>query len=155
MKLNSIFVDTAAILGLFKPNDYLKEISKTILAELLDDYDVNLVTTNWVQYEALSALKQFGFEYCERFSRFIDKDILKVYRINKQYELKGLQTFWRYKDKAWGIVDCTSMEFMFSNSLIYVFTDDNDFAQAGLLKLITSDKSGTPIKNYSMLSFFE
>lgn len=154
MLKRAVFVDTSAIYAIFAPRDFLKAISIEILKELLEEYQATLVTTNWVEYESLSKLRKHGIEFCKKFNEFITREVLIVKRVDEELEDNGLQIFWTFKDKSWGVVDCVSIAFMQANNLFYSFTQDEHFEQAGLFPLVKLDQSNNPIKSYSSLLFY-
>jgi predicted nucleic acid-binding protein len=147
------FADTSALYPLFAPNDPQSSLCKEVLKELLDDYKVQIVTTEWVHFECLSKLRKHGIECCELFEEIIRRDVLKVNTVTKQLTSRALELFWNYRDKSWGIVDCVSIAFMYENNLYYVFANDAHFRQAGLFPLITIGDRGAAIKAYSQLIF--
>lgn len=148
----AIFVDTSALYPLFAPRDNLKKISIEIFEEIVDKYNANLYSTNWVIYESLSKLKKNGLERCEKLNLLIEKRIVNVISVDEELERQGLIYFWNYKDKTWGVIDCTSIAFMYNNNIKYVFGFDAHFSQAGLINLMLMEKN-KPAKNYSTIDF--
>lgn len=96
----AIFVDTSALYPLFAPRDNLKKISIEIFEEIVDKYNANLYSTNWVIYESLSKLKKNGLERCEKLNLLIEKRIVNVISVDEELERQGLIYFWNYKDKT-------------------------------------------------------
>ncbi len=153
MPRGQVFVDTSAIYGLFAPEDFLKDIAKDILQELINSYNVQLYTTNWVEYESLSKLKKHGINYCNKYKQFVEKSGMVVYKVDQKVKEKALYFFWNYKDKLWSVVDCISIAYMYENNIYYVFSHDSHFKQAGLIPLMSTDASGVPKKAYKHLIF--
>lgn len=153
MPKGQVFIDTSAIYALLAPNDFLKNIAKDILQDLINSYNIQLNTTTWVEYESLSKLKKHGIKYCSKYSQFVEKSGMRVYKVDRKIKENALYYFWNYKDKLWGIVDCMSIAFMHEKNLFYVFSHDSHFKQASLFPLMINDTSGVAKKAYSHLIF--
>ena len=151
---NLIFLDTSALYSLFIKNDSLFKYSREILKELRQEYKVTFMTTSWVKYETLSKLKKHGIDFCIKFEQLLEKLDVYIETISEEIENQALQIFWAYKDKSWGVIDCTSIIYMQQNSIYYVFGADQHFFQAGLFPLMHYDDDGDPQKSYSKLIFY-
>jgi predicted nucleic acid-binding protein len=54
---------------------------------------------------------------------------------------RGFETYQKYADKDWGLVDCISFVVMWEGGITEVLTFDGDFEQAGFVMLKHSHKS--------------
>ncbi len=154
MSSRFVFLDTSGIYPIFSPNEHSKELCRNILKDLLEVYNANLITTNWIHYEVLSKLRKHGLEFCIRFEELIKKGVLTIHKVDKDLETKGVQMFWAYKDKSWGVIDCVSFSFMHQKNIFYSLTMDDHFLQAGFYPLIKIDHKNKPYKSYSDILFY-
>jgi predicted nucleic acid-binding protein len=149
-----VFADTSALFPLFAPNDHLKEVCTEVLKDLIEKYDVQIITTTLVKYECLSKLRKFTIEPCKRLEQLLSTPHFTVETVTTHLETKGLELFWNTPDKDWGIIDCISIRHIREKSIYYVFASDIHFRQAGLFPLIQLDQNHNPEKAYELLQFF-
>jgi|GEM_PF-1776984 predicted nucleic acid-binding protein len=153
MSQRVVFADTSALFPLFAPSDSAKEICTEVLHDLVVQHKVRIVTTNWVYNECLSKLRKYGISQCERLAKLLQEKHISVIRVSEELESKGLQIFWTFRDKNWGVVDCVSIAVIRDQNIVHVFAIDEHFEQAGLIRLLKTDQSGKTTKNYEYLVF--
>lgn len=126
-----VFVDASAWVALLNPTDKWHTMASSIYRRLIDER-ITMITTNWMLYEALSVLKARGGLYRaeELWNNVMESDLVQVIRITEQIEEAGLDIFFRYRDKPWGVVDCISFVVMREIECFEAFAFDRHFAEA-------------------------
>ncbi|MGQ9533416.1 MAG: type II toxin-antitoxin system VapC family toxin [Desulfotomaculales bacterium] len=129
---DSVFVDASAWVAIINRRDAYHQAAATVYRQLLRD-KAPLFTTNWAAYEALSILKgRVGYEAAERlWSVLNDVRLVRLVRVGRALEDRGLEMFFRYRDKAWGVVDCASLVLMRQVHCRRAFAFDTHFREAG------------------------
>ncbi len=59
-----------------------------------------------------------------------NRRVAVMIRVDPAIESAALKLFWRYHDKAWGVVDCTSLVIMERLGCKTVFGYDRHFVEA-------------------------
>ena len=128
----SVFVDASAWVAIINRRDAHHQMAATLYRRLVSD-KVPLFTTNWAAYEALSILKgRVGYEAAERlWSVLNDVRLVRLVRVGRALEERGLEVFFRYRDKTWGVVDCASLALMHQVGCRRAFAFDTHFREAG------------------------
>jgi predicted nucleic acid-binding protein len=126
-----LFVDASAWIGASNRRDQHHEQARALLEECFARR-VRLVTTTWVAYEALSVIKsRVGAEAASAlWSLLTDRSSVTLIRVNDDYEARGLDLFFSYRDKSWGVVDCTSLIAMEDLGCRQAFGFDRHFTEA-------------------------
>jgi uncharacterized protein len=108
-----VFVDASAWVAVTNRKDRNHKEAVQIFRRLLSS-STRLVATTWTAYEALTIVKsRLGFSQAERlWARIKSRPLVDLIWINEQIERDALELFWRYKDKKWGVVDCSSLLLM-------------------------------------------
>lgn len=130
---NSIFVDTSFVIALINGNDQYHNQAQSLSHQFENS---PLITTDAVLLEICNALaKDFRQEAIQ---------ITEVLRTGKDTEVieirtslfeEGFETYQKYDDNSWGLVDCISFVVMWERGLNYALTFDGDFKQAGFTVL--------------------
>ena len=127
----SVFVDASAWIAITNRKDRNRREAVKIFQRLLKS-STGLVTTNWTAYEALTIVKsRLGFSQAERlWERIKSRTVVELVAVDQQIEREALKLFWRYQDKAWGVVDCSSLVVMDAVDCQHVFAYDTHFTEA-------------------------
>lgn len=130
---SSIFVDTSFVIALINSNDQYHNQAQHLSYRFENS---PLLTTDAVLLEICNALaKTFRQEAIT---------ITEVLRTSKNTEVvevrtslfeKGFETYQKYDDKDWGLVDCISFVVMWERGVTEALTFDGDFKQAGFMIL--------------------
>lgn len=142
-----IFVDTSAWIAITNRRDGYHKEADGIFRGLLRDKRL-LLTTNWTAYEALSVIKAKA-GYVHALSLWKKLNTLKVVTIiwiSRDMESTGLEMFFRYKDKTWGVVDCVSFVVMEKLGCREAFAFDKHFRERELLLQIELKVKKFPFK---------
>ena len=128
---NPVFVDASAWVAITNRRDQNHNESLRIYRRLLGS-STQLVTTTWTAYEALTIVKfRLGVSQAERlWQRIITRAIVELVAIDEKIERDALDLFWRYRDKTWGVVDCSSLVVMEAIGSRSAFAYDEHFVEA-------------------------
>ena len=132
MKISSIvFVDASAWIALFHQKDAYHLSAWRVYERLLDE-GKGFLTTNWVAYETITVLKnRASYDAAKTLWNILqDPELSQVISINKRLEERAVDLFWRYQDKRWGVVDCSSMLVMEMKNCSLSFGYDHHFVEA-------------------------
>jgi len=126
-----VFVDASAWIALFHQKD-AHHLSAWHVYERLLDEGGWFLSTNWVAYETISVLKsRASYNAAKTLWNILqDADLSQLVPIDKQLEDRAVDLFWRYRDKRWGIVDCSSMLVMEITNCSLSFGYDHHFVEA-------------------------
>lgn len=126
-----VFVDASAWVAITNRKDRNGREAVKIFRRLLSTR-VALLTTNWTAYEALTLVKsRLGFSQAERlWARIRTRAVVELVAVDEQVERDALELFWRYQDKTWGVVDCSSLVLMEAIGCRHVFAYDTHFVEA-------------------------
>lgn len=130
---NSVFVDTSFVIALINTNDQYHGQAQS-LSHQFDN--VPLVTTDAVLLEICNALaKDFRQEAIQITDALRTGKDTEVIEIRTSLFEEGFETYQKYDDKSWGLVDCISFVVMWERGLTHALTFDGDFKQAGFTVL--------------------
>jgi predicted nucleic acid-binding protein len=137
IKAGLTFLDTAGLLAYIRVRDARRARAVEVLADLIEGRSA-LVTTDWVLSEFLAGaasvpLRGGGFIVTERLLRSPRVQVLPATRRDF---LRALELYRERQDKAWSLVDCSSMLACERLKIRRVFTSDRDFEQAGFDALL-------------------
>jgi predicted nucleic acid-binding protein len=124
-----VFVDASAWIAITNRKDRNRGEAVRIFQRLLGTSTVLVTTT---AYEALTIVKsRLGFSQAERlWQRITSRTVVELVEIDQEIESDALQLFWRYQDKKWGVVDCSSLVVMDAIGCRNVFAYDTHFIEA-------------------------
>ena len=126
-----ILVDASAWVAIANRKDRNHREAVQIFRRLLRS-STRLVATTWTAYEAVTIVKsRLGFRQAERlWARIESRAVVDLIWIDRQIERDALKLFWRYKDKKWGVVDCSSLIVMEAVGCRQAFAYDGHFIEA-------------------------
>ena len=126
-----VFLDASAWVAVTNRKDQNHNESVQIYRRLLGS-STRLITTTWTAYEALTIVKsRLGFSQAERlWDRIKSRAVVDLVRIDQRIEKSALELFWRYEDKTWGVVDCSSLIVMKAIGCRQAFAYDTHFIEA-------------------------
>jgi len=126
-----VFMDASAWIAIGNPTDRWHPQGSTTYTDL-GRRQVSMVTTNWTVYEALTLLKaKAGLHRAEELWDQVNvSPLIRVVHVTDEIEADGLDIFFRYTDKPWGVVDCVSFVVMEQLDCWQAFAFDQHFAQA-------------------------
>jgi uncharacterized protein len=125
----TVFADTFALIAWLNPQD---DAHQEVVA-YLENFDGQLVTTEWVLIELADALSAPA-------ARATATEFLQAVRADAQFEVigysdsvyqAGFALFASRPDKGWSLTDCISFSVMTERKLTEALTADQHFAQAG------------------------
>jgi predicted nucleic acid-binding protein len=126
-----IFVDAPAWIASANKHDQNHELAEPLIAECLE-HRVQLVTTNWTTFAALSLLKSRAGRRValSLWDLFSDELGVELIRVNEEIEIRALELFFAIQDKTWGVVDCASLVVMEDLGCRYAIGFDRHFVEA-------------------------
>ncbi len=126
-----VFIDASAWIAITNRKDQNHDEAVQVYTRLLAS-STALVTTTWTAYEALTVVKsRLGFNQAQQlWDRVKSKSIVDLVWIDESIEQSALQLFWQYKDKTWGVVDCSSLIVMKAIVCRQAFAYDTHFIEA-------------------------
>jgi len=151
-----VYADSSALVGLVAPGESLQRVCEAVLRDLVERYQVQILTTKWVQYESLTTLRSHGISYFRRLQRLLEGELFSVEPVSAELEDRTVEIFWTHHDKDWSnwsIVDCSGIALMEHRQIRYAFAADHHFRQAGRIPLLEQTADGRWQKSYSYLNF--
>jgi len=132
MKRTPVFIDASGWIAIISLDDRNHAAAEATYRELLAD-KVRIITTNWTVYEALSIIKdKIGYREAAALWETVETvPLIRMVKITDDIEEAGLDLFFRYRDKTWGVVDCTSLIVMELTGCFQALAFDRHFIEAG------------------------
>lgn len=129
--MNTAFIDASTWIALYHKRDKYHEPAWVIYEQLLSQAR-KFLTSNWVAYEAISILKSRASYGAAKtlWDILQDTELSQVVYIDRKLEEGAVDLFWRYQDKRWGVVDCTSILLMEREKCSVAFGYDRHFIEA-------------------------
>lgn len=126
-----VFVDASAWVAITNSSDRHHAEAHRIYQRLLRS-GTPFLTSTWTVYEALSIVKsRMGHQQAETlWKRLVRPSVVTVVKVSERLEAGALQLFWRYRDKDWGVVDCSSLRIMEETGCRQAFAFDRHFTEA-------------------------
>jgi predicted nucleic acid-binding protein len=130
--MNSIFVDTAALIALGNKQDVFHPLASQKQQELVKS-QTQFISSDFVIAEFCNAFSQVKFRATavQMVNSIYQSKAWTVISINEDLMTKSLALFTQMQDKEWGLVDCSSIILARENRLDRIFTADKHFEQAG------------------------
>jgi uncharacterized protein len=127
-----VFVDASGWLAAISRRDQSHEPARAVVESCLDG-QIAMVTTNWTVHEALSLLKsRDGVGAASTLWSMVNNpDVVRFVLVSEDLERRGLDLFFGYADKGWGVVDCTSIVVMEETGCTMALGFDRHFVEAG------------------------
>ncbi len=128
----TVFIDASGWIAIVNKKDHYHLTAVRLYKQLLQN-GVHLITTTWTAYEALSLIKsRFGLDVALKLWEILNnRKIVSLIRISTKIEADALKMFFGYKDKTWGIIDCTSIALMSLLGCRHALAFDEHFVEAG------------------------
>lgn len=130
-------MDTAAWIALLNPDDDWHPQALQAFHELRAKNSI-LITSEFVLLELADALSSAGWR--ETTISFIEElrslKNLEIIPCSPEWFTEGWKLYSKRKNTNWSLTDCISFEVRSALELLYVFTSDKHFAQAGFVKLL-------------------
>lgn len=129
--MNMVFIDASAWIALYHKRDKYHKAAWMVYEQLLNEAK-KFLTSNWVAYEAITILKSRADYSTAKtlWDIFQDAELSQVVHIDRELEEGAIDLFWRYQDKKWGVVDCTSILLMEREKCSIAFGYDQHFVEA-------------------------
>ena len=126
-----VFVDASAWVAITNKTDRFHDEALRVYHHLLRS-QTPLITSTWTGYEALTIVKtKLGYNQAEKlWERMLRPSVVTLIKVDERIEAKGLQLFWSYQDKDWGVVDCASLRVMEETGCLKAFAYDRHFIEA-------------------------
>lgn len=126
-----VFVDASAWIAIMYRYDENHAAAAAIYKKLLDE-NVLLLVSNWTAYEAYTFIKsRSGISKARKLEKKLNDPTLVLFeRISYELERNALGIFWKYADKTWGVVDCSSLVLMKKYNCKRAFVFDRHFLDA-------------------------
>jgi predicted nucleic acid-binding protein len=126
-----VFVDASAWVAITNRKDANHRKAVQIFRRLLGT-STRLIATTWTAYEALTIVKsRLGYSQAERlWDRFQARALVDLVWIDEKFEREALDLFWRFRDKSWGVVDCSRLAVMQDLGCRHVVAYDRHFVEA-------------------------
>jgi predicted nucleic acid-binding protein len=130
--MNTVFVDTAALIALGNKQDSFHHIAWEVQKELVKNQS-HFITSDFVIAEFCNAFSRVKFRATavQMINNIYKSKAWTVVPINESLMTKSLELFTQMQDKEWGLVDCSSIILARKNQITIVFTADKHFEQAG------------------------
>lgn len=125
-------VDASAWLANTNRRDEHHSVARTLLDAFLAQR-IQLATTTWTVYEALSMLKSLaGWNVAANLWALVtDHKAVVLVDVTKDIERRALDLFFGYRDKTWGVVDCANLVVMEDLGCRRAIGFDHHFREAG------------------------
>ena len=126
-----VFIDASAWVAITNRKDFNHRKALQLIRRLLGT-STRLIATTWTAYEALTIVKsRLGYGHAERlWDRLQSRALVDLVWVDETIERDALDLFWRFRDKTWGVVDCSSFAVMRDLGCRNVFAFDRHFIEA-------------------------
>ncbi len=127
----SVFLDASAWVALGNKKDHYHNVAQAIYEKILRERMVR-VTSTWTIYEALSILKsRVGYDRARELWEIVTQPrLVSMMPVDIEIEESAVDIFFRYRDKDWGIIDCSSLIVIERTGCKIVVAFDLHFSQA-------------------------
>ena len=129
--MNTVFTDASAWIALYHKRDNHHRTAWIVYEQLINEAK-KFLTSNWVAYEAITILKnRVDYRTAKTLWDILqDSELSQIIHINSRLEKDAVDLFWRYQDKRWGVVDCSSILLMEREKCSLAFGYDSHFVEA-------------------------
>lgn len=131
MDRSPVFIDASGWIAIISADDRNHESAKLAYQQIISK-KIRIVTTNWTLYEALSIIKdRIGHAQALSLWNLVGQfPLISLIKITDDIETAGVGLFFRYGDKKWGVVDCTSLIVMEQTGCSKALAYDLHFKEA-------------------------
>lgn len=130
---NRIFLDTSFVIALINDRDQYHVEAQALSYQFAAS---PLITTHAVLLEIGNALaNNYRQEAAETITVLRTSSDTEIIAVDTRLFDRGLETYQKYADKDWGLVDCISFVVMWERGLTESLTFDGNFKQAGFTML--------------------
>lgn len=135
-----LFLDASYAIALASSTDQHHERAVK-LAERVEAADGRMITTRAVVLEIGNALSKLRYRRAAvTLLDAIERDPnVEIVPLSAELYKEGLQLFYQYQDKEWGLTDCVSFSVMRDRNVTDTLTADSHFYQAGFRTLLTEN----------------
>jgi len=133
MDKSPVFIDASGWIAIVSADDRNHRSAKLAYRKIVTQ-KTHIITTNWTLYEALSIIKdKIGHAQALSLWNLVKQfPLISLIKVTDDIETRGLGMFFRYTDKAWGVVDCTSLIVMEQTGCFKALAYDRHFKEASL-----------------------
>ncbi|SJM91162.1 PilT-like protein [Crenothrix polyspora] len=130
--MNSVFVDTAALIAIGNKQDFFHHAANQ-KQQALVKAQTHFISSDFVIAEFCNAFSRVKLRATavQMVNSIYQSKAWTVISINEDLMTKSLALFTQMQDKEWGLVDCSSIILARENQLDSIFTTDKHFEQAG------------------------
>lgn len=138
MSREIVFIDTVAFLAACHRRDSLHKQTREVLRSLVRER-VQFVTSQWVLAEFLgrACVPSLRGAAIKDVHRVLASPSTEVLPATGQSWQEAFELYQARPDKAWSLVDCTSILACRARGIQRVLTQDHHFLQAGLTVLLS------------------
>jgi hypothetical protein len=133
--LRKIFADTSFYIGLLNRADQYHKLAVEVNKQL---FDYQIYTSEMVLTEVLNGVSKFGQWVRLPAVSYVHNMQDKTYVVEQTHDLfeQALIIYQRYRDKGWGLTDCSSFVIMEELGINDVLSTDVHFKQMGHTNLM-------------------
>jgi uncharacterized protein len=137
VSIKKYFLDTSYAIALTSVKDKHHTIANVITSNLMKE-NCMIITTWAIIIEIANSFSKLNFrETGIDIIKSINSDSrIQILPISQILYNKGLDLFYKRRDKEWSLTDCFSFIVMSENNITDALTSDNHFVQAGFHKLL-------------------
>jgi uncharacterized protein len=141
-RMNRVFLDTAYAIDLSSKDD-AHHHRAVGLAQLLESYAIQLITTRAVMTEIGNALAKQRYRWAGiRLLQSMEQDPqVTIIPVTEELYARAFELYRQRPDKEWGLTDCISFIVMNDQQLTDALTTDVHFQQAGFRPLMRETAS--------------
>ena len=131
MDRGPVFIDASGWIAIISADDRNHESAKLAYQQIISK-KTRIITTNWTLYEALSIIKdKIGHAQALSLWNLVEQlPLVSLIKVTDDIETTGVALFFRYADKRWGVVDCTSLVVMEQTGCHQALAYDLHFKEA-------------------------
>ena len=137
MAARAVFLDTSCLIALLRSQDHLHVKARRVLRDLAKGR-TPFITTDWVLAEFLAGMAGPAMRVAaaDAAATLLNDSSVEVIEASRSGFIAALDLYRSRTDKAWSLVDCSSMQVCRERGLKRVFTHDRHFQQAGFEVLL-------------------
>lgn len=131
MEQGPVFIDASGWVAIISADDRNHGAAKLAYQQIISQ-KTRILTTNWTLYEALSIIKdKIGHTQALSLWNLVKQfPSVSLIKVTDDIETAAIGLFFRYEDKRWGVVDCTSLIVMEQTGCSRALAYDLHFKEA-------------------------